>query len=130
MHPVRPALAHKCWIVLLVSKVQTFSCFGLFTPIVHCILMSLFVPQDISWTRRVLVCCSVHLAPLLTLLLSCVMNAHQTVNCVWTTVTTASAAPKVANFFSTGGTAGQTAQSKQLDNITDIIVFFILLFLS
>lgn len=75
-------------------------------------------------------CCSVHLAPLLALLLSSVRIVHQTVNRVSTTVTTASAALKPAiNFFSTGGAVGQTAQSEQLDNITDIIVVFIHLFL-
>lgn len=28
MHPVRPALAHKDWIALHVSKVQIFAVFG------------------------------------------------------------------------------------------------------
>lgn len=68
-------------------------------------------------------CCSVHLPPLLTLLLSSVRIVHQTVNRVWTTATTASAALKVAiSFFYTGGAVGQTAQSKQLDHRT-LLVF-------
>lgn len=93
--------------------------------IVYCLLSYLFVPQDNSWTRRVPVCHSVHLAPLLTLPLCCVRNAHQTVSRVWTTVITASAAPKVAiNRFTTGGAVGETAQSKSLDNLSVIIAFF------
>lgn len=91
----------------------------------YCLLSYLFVPQDNSWTRRVPVCHSVHLAPLLTLPLCCVRNAHQTVSRVWTTVITASAAPKVAiNRFTTGGAVGETAQSKSLDNLSVIIAFF------
>lgn len=74
-------------------------------------------------------CHSVHLAPLLILPLCCVRNAHQTVSRVWTIVITASAAPKVAiNLFTTGGAAGETAQSKSLDTLSEIIAFFVFIF--
>lgn len=62
MHPVRPALGHKHWIVLLVSKVQIFTVFSLFLfqrckyllssvfTVKHC---AIHVSQDISWTKIV-----------------------------------------------------------------------------
>lgn len=71
--------------------------------------------QDISWTRTVLVECSVQQAPMQTLPLGYVRVAHQTVRPAWTPVTTASAARKAAiNFFSNRGGAGLNAQSKLL----------------
>lgn len=78
----------------------------------------IFVPQDFSWTRTVLVLASVHPAHMQTRPLTCVRIVHQTVNHAQTTVTTASAAPKAANnFFSTRGGVGQIAQSKELDKL-------------
>lgn len=62
---------------------------------------------------------NVRLAPMQTLPPSCVRTAPQTVRLAWAPVITASAVQRGAiNSFSTRGSAGQIAQSKQLADLS------------